>query len=323
MNLLALACTHALVFNKDVVDTFQLESPYDLVKSGDWTIDKLSEMARTVTADIDGEAGMSCNDRYGFLINNNFVTSMFVGAGQKLIAKDDNDVPYISLVNQATTAATVFSKIYELVNDPTATGKIDYTGDNYYTTGTAQYGSCWTAATASVANQLALFRAVAIIDILDLGEYECNFGVLPIPKLDAAQDDYRSFVSTIYSTCFAVPSSCPDTEKTSIIIEALTEASTDTTKHAYYDVILKKRRIQDYDSEDMLDFIFAGRVYDLGVIYNWGGTSTYDTNSIGSFMNSIAFSGGQTMTFASRLEAIQDKIQADLEKDVEYFQRMQ
>ena len=318
-NLIALACTHALVFNKDLISQYQLESPYEVVRRGEWTIDKMREMASNITADIDGTPGMSNTDIYGFLVNQNFVTSMFIGAGQQLVSKDSNDVPYISLTRNTDTAAAIFTKIYDLVNDPTITGKIDDTSGDYYLGAVANGKSCWQAATESVANRLALFRAMAIIDILDLGDYECNFGILPIPKLDNTQDNYRSFVSTIYATCFVVPSSCPDTDKVSTVIQAINEASTATTRHAYYDTILKQRRIQDFESEDMLDEIFNNRVYDLGVIYGWGGSSAYDTNAIGNFMNAIAFNGSQSMTFASTLESISSKIQSDLDEDIAYF----
>ena len=71
----------------------------------------------------------------------------------------------------------------------------------------------------------------------------------------------------------------------------------------------------------MLDIIFNNRVYDLGVIYGWGGANQYDTNSIGNFMNAIAFNGGQSMTFASTLESISGKIQSDLEEDIAYFKK--
>ena len=54
VNLLSLACTHAIVFNKDVISTNSLENPYDLVNNGKWTIDKLQELARKVTAETDG-----------------------------------------------------------------------------------------------------------------------------------------------------------------------------------------------------------------------------------------------------------------------------
>ncbi|MBR4799133.1 MAG: hypothetical protein IK047_02610, partial [Clostridia bacterium] len=45
MNLIAFACTHALVFNKDLVKQYNLESPYTVVEEHRWTIDKLREMA--------------------------------------------------------------------------------------------------------------------------------------------------------------------------------------------------------------------------------------------------------------------------------------
>lgn len=317
ISLLSLACTHAIVFNKDLISKNGMENPYDLVNEGKWTIDKLKEMARKVTADIDGTTGMSHKDRYGFLINNNFVTSMYVGSGHNLTGKDANDLPYISIIDEATTAFPIFEKIFELVNDTTATGQIDNTTGSYYTSAIADGSSVWDVATESVANDLALFRAMAIIDIIDLGEYDCNFGILPIPKYNEQQDNYHSLVSTIYATSVAIPVSAADPEMSSIVAQAMCEASTDTTKDAYVEVILKLRKIQDNESEAMLDKIFAERVYDLGIIYNWGG-STDATKSVGSFMNNIAFSG--TQTFASTLESITDVVEADLQKTLETFE---
>ncbi len=317
ISLLTLACTHAIVFNKRLIEKNNLENPYELVNNGKWTIDKLQEMARKVTADIDGTTGMSHKDSYGFLINSNFVTSMYVGSGHSLTGKDANDVPYISIAQESDTAFPIFNKIFELVNDTTATGQIDNTTGSYYTNAVADGSSVWDAATESVANDLALFRAMAIIDIIDLGEYDCDFGILPVPKYNEQQENHHSLVSTIYASSVAIPASAPDAEMSSIVAQALCEASTDTTKDAYVEVILKLRKIRDDESEAMLDKIFAERVYDLGIIYNWGSTAA-DANSIGGFMNSIAFGG--TQTFASTLESIQSVVESDLQKTLETFQ---
>lgn len=322
ISLLTLACTHAIVFNKDMLTkNFSMDPSdlYQIVENGEWTIDKLREMASTVTADTDGQAGMSYKDTYGFLINNNFVTSMFIGSGQKLTGKSDDDTPYIAVIKETESAATVFTKIFELVNDANATGQIDVSTSSYYTSAVAAKDSVWTAATESVANGLALFRAMSIIDIIDLGEYECNFGIIPVPKYDKNQDNYYSNVSVILSTCVAIPVSAVDPEMSAIIAQAMCEASTETTKHAYYDVILKLRKIQDDESEAMLDKIFADRVYDLGIVFNWGGSGVDDPNSIGAFMNNVAFSGSQT--FASTLESISSLIESDLEETLEAFDK--
>ena len=90
MTLLASDVTHVLLFNKDVVVDYNLESPYDLVKDGKWTIDKLGEMARTVTAQYDDNPDWTHMDKYGFLVNHNFISSMFIGAGLRFTDKDNN-----------------------------------------------------------------------------------------------------------------------------------------------------------------------------------------------------------------------------------------
>ncbi len=318
ISLLTFACTHAIVFNKTMITNYGLENPYDLVESGDWTIDKLREMSKNVTKDSDGVTGMSNTDTYGFLVNSNFVTSMFVGCGERLTDKDADDIPFISVDSESSV--TVFSKIFDLVNDSNCTGKIDSTTSGFYISSTSggDVSGHWKAATDSVGNNRTMFRAMSIIDIVDLGsKYDCDYGVLPIPKFSAQQDDYYSFVSTLYATCVAIPSSNAEPEKASIIAQALCEASTDTTKYAYYDVIMKGRNIKDDESEEMLNLIFDSRVYDLGVVFNWGGTSVYDTNSIGSFMNTVAFSGQQT--FASTYQSIEDVIQNALDSTLEEF----
>ena len=57
------------MFNKKIVSDLSLESPYDLVKSGEWTIDKFASMSRGISADLDGDGELDENDRYGFACN--------------------------------------------------------------------------------------------------------------------------------------------------------------------------------------------------------------------------------------------------------------
>ena len=312
ISLLSLACTHALVFNKDMIDTYALENPYDLVNNNEWTIDKLQEMARKVTADTDEPSGFDYNDTYGFLVNDNFILSMYIAAGQRLTSKDNNDHPVIAINGEGP--ARVYEKIFDFVTNPVATCQFSASGNSYFTSVSAAGKNIWVAATESVANKKAMFRAMALIDIFDLGDYECNFGVLPAPKFDEGQDNYYSRVSTVYSTCVAIPFNVADPEMSSIITDALMQSSTDTTKNAYFQVIMKERKVQDTESEKMLDIIFNGRVYDLASIYHWGGVSEADQNSISGFMNVIATSGSNT--FASSWESIQSSVQASMDDTI-------
>ena len=95
------------------------------------------------------------------------------------------------------------------------------------------------------------------------------------------------------------------------------QASTETTKYAYFETIMQDRKVADNDSSEMLQYIFDGRVYDLASIYHWGGTGEGDLNSISGFMNAIAISGANT--FTSQWEAIESAVLADMEDTLDAY----
>ncbi len=315
LSLLSLACTHAIVFNKDMITDHGLENPYELVTSGKWTIDKLQEMARKVTDDTSEPTGLDYLDTYGFLVNDNFINSLYIGAGQRFTSKNNKDEPVIAITGEAP--ARVYDKIYSFVTDVTSTSQFSAANNAFYTSATAAGENIWEVATETVAEKRALFRAMAIIDIFDLGEYECRFGVLPIPKYDEAQEDYYSRVSTVYATCVAIPKNVADLEKSAIITDALMQASTNTTKHAYFETVMTDRKVQDDESAEMLEIIFAGRVYDLASIYHWGGTGEADINAISGFMNAIAISGSNT--FTSQWQSIESSVQSAMDDTLDAY----
>lgn len=315
ISLLTWDVTHVLEFNKDMVTDYHLENPYELVRNGQWTLDKLQEMARQVTADTDGTSGMSYMDTYGFLVNRNFVSSMFIGSGQRFSVKNNNDEPELAIYSEESTA--VFEKIFNLVNDAQASGLIDLDSGGFASTAKAAGLTVWEAADQATATKRALFHAASLHGILGLGEYDCNFGILPAPKYSEAQDEYYCRVSTLYASCITIPLNVRDVELSSVIADAMMQASTDTVKHAYIEVIMKNRKIRDDESEEMLDIIFDSCVYDFGSIYNWGGTSEYDTRSITGFMNDVAFSG--VNDFTSRWQTIASAVQSAMEDTIETY----
>jgi hypothetical protein len=102
-----------------------------------------------------------------------------------------------------------------------------------------------------------------------------------------------------------------------IITEALMQASTETTKRAYFQTIMQDGKVQDTESEEMLQSIFDSRLYDLASIYHWGGSNELDLNSISGFMNAIATSGANT--FTSQWQAIESIVKADMEDTLDAY----
>jgi hypothetical protein len=78
---------------------------------------------------------------------------------------------------------------------------------------------------------------------------------------------------------------------------------------AYYEVTLKSRAAKDDDSAAMLDLIFGNVVYDLGIMYNFGGI-----DMIGQLMRD------DSTAVASKLQAIEPAVQAAIDAYVEAYE---
>ena len=106
-----------------------------------------------------------------------------------------------------------------------------------------------------------------------------------------------------------MPITCRDTELTGVTLEAMAYGSTTTLTPAYYDNALKTRYVRDEESGDMLDIIFATRVYDLGFISDWGGAGNLISNLY----------SGKSTDLASRWQKIQKVAQKQLDKALDTF----
>lgn len=178
-----------------------------------------------------------------------------------------------------------------------------------HTTSSAAYS---TVAPMFNAGQV-MFVTFALVDINGLRDSEYAFGILPYPLYDENQSEYNNLISTGLVSSVSVPYNNTNLELTGATLEALAYYSVDTLTAAYYDNALKTRYVRDEESGDMLDIIFATRVYDLGYISDWGGAGTLVTNVYKA----------KSTEYVSKWEAIQQKAQTALEEAVETFEKLQ
>ena len=82
---------------------------------------------------------------------------------------------------------------------------------------------------------------------------------------------YYSPVSIGCGAYVMIPVTVTDLERTGAVIEMLSAESHYGLREAYYDNVLRSKGVRDEESNEMLDIIFANRVYDLAHIHNWGG----------------------------------------------------
>lgn len=302
-SLLSMDVTHCMVFNRDMIAENNLENPYDLVAEGKWTLDKMLELSHAVTADTDGESGLTWKDTIGAHLSTNFANSFFIGAGERFVRKDSNDLPYISIYSERS--ADVVAKI-KSVFDSSDTITIE----SYFTQSKQEgFPSCYWAARDALANKRTLFVAISLSNVIDIANnFDCRFGLLVTPKLDEQQDDYISYISVIFASCCAIPTCNQDPETAALVLEALNAASAETTKKHYYQRVLKAQKLQDEEGEQMLDTIFNNRVYDLGAIFDWGG--------IRDFLNSVCVDNKDM--FTSKFEANRDAMESAMKDTLKF-----
>jgi hypothetical protein len=241
--------TWLIYFDKTLTQDLGLESPYKLVDEGRWTFDKLYEMMKTAEFDVDGDGQMTMDDRFGFLTHGENYAGMWIAAGQRLVTKNADDMPEISFGSE--TFVNVWQKIVEIMNDTSC--KADDIG--FISTG--------------LANGQTLFGTEILKFVRDYRENEREFGIIPMPKFNEQQENHHTYVA-VSAPLLIIPKSNPDMEGTGIIVEAMAAEGHRTILPAYYEVAIAGKFVRDEESIAMLDIAFATRMYDLGVVFDWG-----------------------------------------------------
>ena len=76
--------THALLFNKDMVKSYGLDNPYDLVADDNWNLETFGALVKQVGQDLDNNGVYDENDLYGLLTWNDPMTAILAAAGEKI-----------------------------------------------------------------------------------------------------------------------------------------------------------------------------------------------------------------------------------------------
>jgi hypothetical protein len=113
----------------------------------------------------------------------------------------------------------------------------------------------------------ALFTVNMLGGTTYLREMESDYGILPLPKLNADQAGYTGFVHNGFSV-FGIPATVEDGDRVTAFLEAMAAESYRRVTYAYYDTALKVQYARDPVAAEMLDIISAGVVFDFAYVYN-------------------------------------------------------
>ncbi|MCL2099232.1 MAG: extracellular solute-binding protein [Oscillospiraceae bacterium] len=296
--------TWTMMFNKQLARDYDIPDLYEIVKAGEWTVDKMLELGKPLSVDLNGDGEMDHTDQYAFTTTLDSVQGLFYSTGNRITTKDASDLPVLALFGD--NLMRNLDKIYEIMR-----------GAEDFTLLTADWSRInpltHLIAQAAFEENRALFLAEVMQLVIRLRQMETDFGVIPMPKASAEQPNYLTNIHQWASSAVAIPQGTLDEERSALIIEALAYGGFKYIRPAYYDIALQTMHARDEESAAMLDIILAGRVADYGRINDFGGVMGTINNNVNNRNNA----------FASALDRLAERLDRDIERAIERLEGLE
>lgn len=256
MNTTTLTRMLAIFYNKKTVgETYKDVDLYSVVNEGKWTMDYLTEMISTSWQDLNGDGLADDGDFYGLVTvaPSEAYDSICSGMGIEMMVRDDQ-----GNWTFATNTELLIDKVQKAVN-------LYWAGNN---------ATRFLSMDPTV-NKFAADGAHFMIITLDkamekiLGEMKSDYGVLPLPKYDEAQEMYHTIPQDAFNM-ISVMGDIQDPAMVSAALELMCAESYKTVTPELFNVVLKYRYMRDDASGQMLDHLRAGLRMDFATINTLG-----------------------------------------------------
>lgn len=260
----ALSRTYCVFYDKKAADNYHFDNLYDIVYDGKWTMDYMANLCKGIYQDLNGNSQRDEYDYYGLTTSMGSEANAFLwSCGNKIFTKQKDGTLEYTYNNERTI--DIFEKLFKFCyeNEGVNTDRPQYTQENI-----------WLAAPYAFKDDLtAMIPGTLSMSVEYFRERENEYGILPYPKFDEAQDGYYTMVDGGHAA-LAIPKSVQDLEFVGIITEALNAETHKIVFPAYYEIALKVKYSHDDESVKMLDMIVENRIFDFGYVYdNWKGVS--------------------------------------------------
>lgn len=242
-----------LIFNKQIAEDFGLSNIYDTVRDGKWVLDEFAKTVQLVSSDLNGDGKYDENDRYGFATNFGYHAITFGYAIGETSVQIKNGEVELGFKDE---------RFYNLAD---WMYNLFYTSDNVFEIGwDKECDIKWDT------NQVFM-QAIWVNDLEKFRSYVSDFGVIPYPKYDEAQENYYTYVDA-RSGGIGIPRDAEEdtVSNVGLVLEALSCASYKDLIPAYLESVTSSKLTRDDDSIEMLEIISKGRIWDVGYTFGDG-----------------------------------------------------
>ncbi|MCI8388638.1 MAG: hypothetical protein HFE63_09260 [Clostridiales bacterium] len=277
------ACYYA---NETLLEEYKISKDdiYSAVENGTWTLDMLNQLAGELDRDLNNDGTLYADDDFfGILNEDNGLTaaSFMVASGVNLSSINDNGELYIDLNSEK--AINVVEKLSKVLS------KAPRKDNN------------------ALHDAFKNDRVVFLMHYASSGytryrDMNSNYIMLPLPKYDESQENYRSLVNTWMNAFVCIPANA-DTERAGFIMEVMAYMSRDMLRPVAYDMAMKVKGVRNEKDSVMLDTIIDSIYLDFNSFMEFGGC-----------MNQIAKAIFKDGAYISAITSITDTMNAEIDK---------
>lgn len=241
---------YVMIFNKDLMESLGGGDIYKTVNDGKWTFEKLKELAKLGTSDLDGNSKMDGKDQYGLFTGKDLTVDPYNNAFELSYVKiNASGEPELLGLSEKTVNA--IAGVKEFLRD----------------SGNAFYGEDGTK-DPMFAEGRALLMNLSLSNLQTMRDSDTDFGIIPYPKWDEAQENYVTTCATDPVAGYLAPKTA-DSKLIGCLLEALAYYGWEEVYPEYYERALKGKNTRDDESAAMLDLIFSNIKFNFCQVYSY------------------------------------------------------
>ncbi|MBQ8509506.1 MAG: hypothetical protein IJ493_06315 [Clostridia bacterium] len=253
-SLMGFDATLCMFINETTLENLNVEAPYDLVREGKWTFDKMCEYA-ALGANLNGDSGFNRtgdgNATYGVVTWPTGILGLMSGMEAYYSETGSDGIPHI----------TAGSEHFLEVADRLAKNLTSVAGEFIYPEGDLWHREFFKAGRAL----MYIGQICAATQYRDMAD---NYGILPMPKYDEQQENYINLISnTQFVLCMPVTN--VNVAESAQLMDAISYVSFTDVLPVYYEKNVAQKGLRNEDSIEMLDIIRETRYHNVAEVYGW------------------------------------------------------
>ena len=281
------------LFNRELAVDLNLPNLYDIVESGKWTLDRQYELSEAALSDLDGDGAYGNGDRYGLIWEVLTPEAVVLGCGYHIVSSVEGQMT-IQLGNEDLIAILM---------------EMD---ENFHKDYAFQDGNTKLDTESIINGGQFLFLNTCTFNLAEYRELEFDYGILPMPKADEAQEYYIGYAQpwVVVSPIIPITTTGDTLAITGTLTDAMAAYGVDYLRPAVFDNVIQMKGTRDEQSTRIIGSMFDHVTFELATIYGFG--SLYSTFT-------SMFNNHGSKKLVSTYNKINAASEAPLEKTVDNY----